>query len=96
MSAYLFVRVEVTDWDKYKEYMKITPGVIEKYGGRFMTRGGDVETLEGPQETRRIVLVEFPSVEKAKEFYYSDEYGVAKQIRAGAADAQFSVIEGVS
>ena len=62
MSAYLLVRVKVTDWDKYKEYMKVTPGVIEQYGGRFIVRGGDVETLEGPPETYRVVVVEFPSV----------------------------------
>jgi uncharacterized protein (DUF1330 family) len=96
MSAYLLVRVNVTDWDKYKEYMKVTPGVIEKYGGRFMVRGGDVETLEGPPETYRVVLVEFPSFQRAKEFYHSEEYAAARGIRAGAADAQISVIDGVN
>ena len=96
MSAYLLVRVDVTDWDKYKEYMKVTPGVIEKYGGRFLVRGGDVATLEGPEETYRVVLVEFSSVEKAKAFYHSEEYGEAREIRAGAANAQILVIDGVS
>ena len=85
MSAYLLVRVDVTDWDKYKEYMKVTPGVIEKYGGRFLVRGGDVSTLEGPEETHRVVLVEFSSVEKAKAFYHSEEYGEARLIAVGQA-----------
>ena len=95
MTAYLLGRVEVTDPDRYKEYMKKTPGAIEKYGGRFIVRGGDVVTLEGPGETRRLVLIEFPSLEKAKEFYYSPEYQEAKKLRAGAASGQFLAIDGV-
>ena len=65
MTAYLLGRVEITDPERYKEYMKKTPGVIEKYGGKFIVRGGDVVTLEGAGETRRLVLIEFPSMEKA-------------------------------
>ena len=95
MTAYLLGRVEITDPDRYKEYMKKTPGAIEKYGGRFIVRGGDVVTLEGPGETRRLVLIEFPSMEKAKEFYYSPEYQEAKKLRAGAASGQFLAIDGV-
>ena len=95
MTAYLLGRVEITDPDRYKEYMKKTPGAIEKYGGKFIVRGGDVVTLEGPGETRRLVLIEFPSLEKAKEFYYSEEYQEAKKLRAGAASGQFLAIDGV-
>ena len=95
MTAYLLGRVEITDQDRYKEYMKETPGVIKKYGGKFVIRGGEVVTLEGAEETRRVVLIEFPSIEKAKEFYYSDEYQGAKKLRAGAALGQFLAIDGV-
>ena len=95
MAAYLLARVEITDWDRYKEYTKKTPGVIAKYGGRFIVRAGDMVTLEGPEETRRVVLIEFPSLEKAKEFYYSKEYQEAKKLREGAATGQFLVIDGV-
>jgi len=95
MAAYLLARVKVTDWDRYKDYTKKTPGAIEKYGGKFIVRAGDMVTLEGPEETRRVVLIEFPSFEKAKEFYYSQEYQEAKKIREGAATGQFLVIDGV-
>ena len=95
MTAYLLGRVAITDPDQYKEYMKKTPGVIEKYGGKFIVRGGSVETLEGAEEKRRLVLIEFPSFEKAKEFYSSEEYQQAKKLRAGAASGQFLAIEGV-
>ena len=95
MAAYILARVEVTDWDRYKEYVKETPKAIKKYGGKFIVRGGEMVTLEGPEETRRLVLIEFPSLEKAKEFYYSQEYQKAKKIREGAALGQFLALDGV-
>ncbi|NIS14954.1 DUF1330 domain-containing protein, partial [Candidatus Saccharibacteria bacterium] len=50
MPAYMIARVNVTDWDQYSEYMKVTPGIIAKYDGRFIVRGGEMVTLEGPEE----------------------------------------------
>ena len=94
MAAYMIARVNVTDWDKYNEYIKVTPGIIAKYDGRFIVRGGETVTLEGPEEKWRMVVVEFPDLEKAKEFYYSPEYTDAKKIREGAALAQFVAIDG--
>ena len=58
MSAYLIGQIQVTDLERYKEYMKASPGVNEKFGGRFIVRGGERVTLEGPEETRRIVVIE--------------------------------------
>ena len=95
MAAYIIARINVTDWDKYDEYIKVTPGIIAKFGGRFIIRGGETVTLEGPEEKWRIVVVEFPDLAKAKEFYYSAEYADARQIREGAALAQFVAISGV-
>ena len=95
MAAYLIARVNVTDWDKYRDYMKVTPGVVEKFEGKFMVRGGEMVTLEGSEETQRLVLLEFPTLEKIKEFYNSPEYQDAIKIRTGAATAQFIAIDGV-
>ena len=95
MPAYMIARVNVTDWDQYNEYMKVTPGIIAKYEGRFIVRGGEMVTLEGPEEKWRIVVVEFPNLAKAKEFYNSPEYTDAKKIREGAALAQFVAVSGV-
>ena len=95
MTAFILARVKITDWDRYKEYVQETPGVVEKYGGRFIARGGKVETLEGTEEKGRVVLIEFPSFEMAKEFYCSPEYQEAKKLRSGAASGQFLVIDGV-
>ena len=95
MAAYMIARINVTDWDRYNEYIKVTPGIIAKYGGRFIVRGGEMVTLEGPEEKWRIVVVEFPDLQKAKDFYNSADYADAKKIREGAALAQFVAIEGV-
>ena len=95
MAAYMIARVNVTDWDKYNEYIKVTPDIIEKYEGRFIVRGGETITLEGPEEKWRIVVVEFPDLAKAKAFYHSPEYTDAKKIREGAALAQFVAVEGM-
>jgi uncharacterized protein (DUF1330 family) len=94
MAAYLIARVEVTDWTRYREYIKATPAVIARYGGKFIVRGGDVVTLEGEPETRRLVIIEFPSLEKAQEFYHSSDYGKVKELRVGAAVGQFLAVEG--
>ena len=95
MAAYMIARVNVTNWDKYNEYIKVTPDIITQYGGRFIVRGGETVTLEGPEEKWRIVVVEFPDLARAKEFYHSPEYTAAKAIRAGAAEAQFVAVAGV-
>jgi uncharacterized protein (DUF1330 family) len=95
MSAYVIAKVKVTDWDRYKEYLKLTPATLEKFGGRFIARGGQIVTLEGPEITERIVLIEFSSLERAKEWYHSKEYGEAKKEREGSATASFIAIEGV-
>ena len=58
MPAYVIARVEVTNWDKYNEYLKVGPGTIAQYGGRFIARGGEMVTLEGPEESRRLIILE--------------------------------------
>ena len=94
MAAYIIARVNVTDWSRYREYTKLTPGAIERFGGKFIVRGGEMVTLEGPPETHRVVIIEFPSLERAKEFYRSEEYSKVKKLREGAATGQFVAIEG--
>lgn len=94
MAAYIVVRVDVRDWEAYREYMRHTPRVIRKFGGRFIARGGETVTLEGPEETLRVVLIEFPSLDQAKAFYNSPEYARTKRLREGGGEAQFVALEG--
>jgi uncharacterized protein (DUF1330 family) len=95
MSAYVITKIKVTNWDRYREYTKASPAAVAKYGGKFLVRGGETLTLEGPEETSRIVVLEFPSLEKAKEFYYSEEYQSAKKLREGAATVLSVAVAGV-
>ena len=95
MPAYLVVHVEISDMDQYREYTKLTPPVVENYGGRFIARGGEVVTLEGPEETRRVVIIEFPTMEQLTAWYHSEEYQNAKAVREGAAVASFIGVPGV-
>ena len=96
MSAYMIARIKVTDPSQYSEYLKHTPRVIDEHGGRFIARSAEVQTLEGETETRRVVVIEFPSVEAAEGFYNSDAYGLAKALREGAADGQFIIVDEMS
>ncbi len=95
MSAYLLVRANVTDMQQYREYMKLTPAIVEKYGGQFIIRGGDKVVLEGPEISDRIVMLKFDSVDTARRMYHSDEYQAAIKVREGAAEASFIVMEGL-
>lgn len=94
MPAYLIADVEVTDPVKYEDYRKLTPGAIAKFGGKFIARGGQTSVLEGDWRPHRVVIIEFPSFEQAKNFYTSVEYTAARRARAGAANARMIVVEG--
>ena len=94
MTGYVIARVHVTDPQKYEDYKALSPGAIEAHGGRFLVRGGQVQTLEGEPETRRVVVIEFPTMEAAQTFYHSAEYEAAREKRHGAADFQMILAEG--
>jgi uncharacterized protein (DUF1330 family) len=93
-KAYIVVQIDVTNPQQYAEYTRRSPGIIAKFGGRFVARGGRAVTLEGPPARGRVVVVEFPSFDRAREFYNSPEYQAAKKLRDGAANAQFILVEG--
>lgn len=95
MSAYIIVRVNITDAEKFKGYQALTPAAIAAHNGKFLVRGGEVATLEGAEETSRVVVLEFETVEAAKVFYDSPEYMEARVAREGAADFHMIVVEGL-
>ena len=66
MSAYIVVEVEVHDASRYEDYKRMVPPSLQAYGGRFLVRGGKVETLEGDWQPKRFVIAEFPSLEKSQ------------------------------
>jgi len=94
MTAYIVVRVKVTDPEQYKRYTARTPDCVASFGGRFIVRGGETVTLEGPEFGDRMVVIEFPSLERAQEFYNSPEYTEIKALRANAAVGEFVAVDG--
>jgi uncharacterized protein (DUF1330 family) len=95
MSAYLIVRLDIKDEDKIAKYREVTPAILKKYKGKFIARDSNVVTLEGNIESRRVVIIEFPSMIEAKGFYNSSEYQEAIKLREGRAKVEFIAVEGV-
>ena len=95
MPAYLLVDCEVTDPVRYETYKKLAPGAIAKYGGRYLVRGGATTLLEGDWRPNRIVVLEFPDADTARRFYASPEYRSARAERAGAANMNMLLVEGL-
>ncbi len=96
MSAYVVVDIEVTDPEGYKEYVKLAPATVAQYGGRYLARGGHTEVLEGEWQPKRLVILEFESIEQAKAWLHSPEYAPARALRHRYARTNMVVIEGVA
>jgi uncharacterized protein (DUF1330 family) len=94
MKAYVIANIEVQDPTRYADYVKLTPGTIAPFGGRFIARGGRSERLEGDTPANRLVILEFPSYEKARAWYDSDGYRVAMAIRQSASKGSLLLVEG--
>jgi uncharacterized protein (DUF1330 family) len=95
MAAYIIVDVDIFDRARYQEYIDVVPPTIASYGGRFLVRGGAAEILEGTWKPKRVVVLEFDSVERAKQWWASEEYRLPKQLRQNASRANMIVVEGV-
>jgi uncharacterized protein (DUF1330 family) len=94
MAAYVMGEIEVTEPATYEEYRKQVMAVVTKYGGRFIVRGGKVETLEGGWAPKRFVALEFPSMEQARKFYGSAEYVPLIALRQKASRGKLILVEG--
>jgi len=94
-KGYIIAEVAVSNADQYAEYAKRTPAIVEQYGGRFIARGGQVATLEGAAAAGRVVIIEFPSFERAKAYFESADYQAARKFRLGAANFRGVLVEGL-
>jgi len=95
MAAYVIADIEVTDAARYEEYKKLAAPTVVAYGGRYVVRGGAAEVLEGPWLPGRIVVLEFASAERAKEWYTSDIYKSVREIRHASANSKLILVEGI-
>ena len=96
MAAYIIVDVKINNAEMYEDYKKLTPAAISAYNGKFIVRGGTTEILEGNWQPERLVILEFPNAETARQWWSSTEYATAKKIRQSAASTNMLLAEGVT
>jgi uncharacterized protein (DUF1330 family) len=94
MAAYVMGEIEVRDAAGYDEYRRQVLATVQKFGGRFLVRGGRAEALEGAAAAKRLVLLEFPSYERALEWYRSQDYAPLIELRQKASQGRLLLLEG--
>ena len=94
MAAYVIAEVTITDPPEYEAYRQMVPATVAKYGGKFVVRVGQLEMLEGNWAPKRLVVIEFESAERAKQWWASEDYREAKALRQRTAQTNMIVIEG--
>lgn len=95
MAAYLIAEIEVNDAGGYEEYRRLAGSTLSAFGGRFLVRGGKTEAIEGDWSPQRMVIIEFPSTERARAWWSSPEYAAARTIRQRTAATRMLLAEGV-
>ena len=95
MPAYVIVEVYIHDHREYEEYKKLTPAAIAAFDGKFLVRGGHTLSVEGDWNPERLVVLEFPTVKRANEWWHSPLYTEAKLIRQRAARTKMIIVEGL-
>ena len=95
MAALVVVDIEITDPVRYEEYRRLAAPTVAAFGGKYLVRGGRVETLEGEWHPGRLVVLEFPSPERAREWWDSELYREARNLRQTCARTEMILVEGV-
>ena len=96
MPAYVVLEIEVTDPVLYEEYKKLAPAAVAQYGGKYLARGGKTVSMEGGWNPARLVILEFESLERARQWYDSPEYAGPRKMREQATRSKTVMIEGVT
>ena len=94
MAAYLFADINVTDTAAFDDYRGKVGPLVEKYGGKYLVRGGNSEKVEGDWSPARLVVIEFENMERAKAFYFSSEYKPVMEIRKRASTGNVLLVDG--
>jgi uncharacterized protein (DUF1330 family) len=94
MSAYVIVEIDIVDPVGYEKYKKLAGATVEKYGGKYIVRGGKAEVLEGDWHPKRMVVLQFESLQRAKEWLNSEEYREPRKMRHRTARTNMILVEG--
>ena len=96
MPAYIIADIEVTDHTGYEDYKKQASASLANYGGRFVVRGGACAGLEGAWQPQRVIVIEFPDMTRARQWWASAEYRDAKAVRQRTAKTRMIAVEGIA
>ena len=96
MPAYVIAEIEVKDRERYEEYRERVPATIAAHGGKYLARGGEVDNLEGDRLPKRTVILEFESMDRARQWWGSDEYCLLKELRRSASVGNIMLVEGLT
>ncbi len=92
--GYVIGQINVTDNATYPTYVAMVQPIVKKFGGVFLVRGGNIEVPEGQAPGERIVVIRFPSLQAAHDWYHSDDYADAKALRMSASESVQIIVEG--
>ncbi len=95
MAAFVIANVTIEDPVRYEDYKRMVPGTLAAFGGRFIARGGQIDVLEGDWKPNRLVILEFPSVERARAWWNSPEYAEARALRQATSTGTLLIVEGL-
>lgn len=95
MPAYAILDLKVFDKEKLQDYQNVAPETIKKFGGKIIVRGGELNTVEGNWKPERIVIIEFESYEIANNWWNSEEYKHASELRKKGADTNITIVDGI-
>ena len=96
MPAYVIVEIDIVDRAGYEEYKKLAGATVEKYGGKYVVRGGRTEVLEGDWKPKRIVVLQFDSTQHAKDWLNSEEYREPRKMRHRTARTNMILVKGLA
>jgi uncharacterized protein (DUF1330 family) len=95
MSVYVIASLTIKDAVRFEDYKRTVMPSMEKYGGRFVARGGPILVLEGSWSRERLIIAEFPSMERAQQWWGSPEYAEPKALRQATADSELVIVQGM-
>jgi uncharacterized protein (DUF1330 family) len=96
MPAYVIVEIDIVDPAGYEEYKKLAGATVEKYGGKYVVRGGRTEVLEGDWKPKRIVVLQFDSPQHAKDWLNCEEYREPRKMRHRTARTNMILVDGLA
>ncbi|MDD5370304.1 MAG: DUF1330 domain-containing protein [Anaerolineaceae bacterium] len=93
MPIYVVVEIQVTDPETYETVKQLTPATVAAYGGRYLARGGQTECIHGSWDPKRLVILEFETLEQVKAWQESPEYRPIKALRDRSSQVNMVAIE---